>query len=245
VGVAERQFTERTNRNRHWLSLFLATPVLLFVVFGLFANSKLVTLQEPLVAVRSATKNLPPALSDVSRVNALISERDSAFGAEAKVTLELAAAQMQLTLANQGVDKAEQDESYVEKCGLPKISGAAYVFFGTSNDELTPTVEHYLARFVAGGVNGPLGKVVAHGYSDSRGSATFNQSLSEHRANIVAVAIKKLASNPDKIPVVGHGGACSLRRIKDSQEVRLACRRVVVLVPTGRQSDLDGICPVR
>jgi outer membrane protein OmpA-like peptidoglycan-associated protein len=59
-----------------------------------------------------------------------------------------------------------------------------------------------LAQFLQ---ENPDRKVIVEGYTDSTGSASYNQSLSERRATSVQVALIKMGVDPSRIVVQGYG----------------------------------------
>ncbi|WP_223486533.1 OmpA family protein [Pseudomonas sp. A-RE-19] len=59
-----------------------------------------------------------------------------------------------------------------------------------------------LAQFLQ---ENPDRKVIVEGYTDSTGSASYNQSLSERRATSVQVALIKMGVDPARIVVQGYG----------------------------------------
>jgi len=59
-----------------------------------------------------------------------------------------------------------------------------------------------LAQFLQ---DNPDRKVIIEGYTDSSGSASYNQSLSERRANSVRMALVKMGVDPARIVAQGYG----------------------------------------
>jgi outer membrane protein OmpA-like peptidoglycan-associated protein len=59
-----------------------------------------------------------------------------------------------------------------------------------------------LAQFLS---ENPDRKVIVEGYTDSTGSATYNQSLSERRANSVRMALVKMGVAMDRVVAQGYG----------------------------------------
>ena len=59
-----------------------------------------------------------------------------------------------------------------------------------------------LAQFLQ---ENPDRKVIVEGYTDSTGTASYNQSLSERRATSVQVALIKMGVDPSRIVVQGYG----------------------------------------
>jgi outer membrane protein OmpA-like peptidoglycan-associated protein len=51
----------------------------------------------------------------------------------------------------------------------------------------------------------PDRKVIVEGYTDSSGSASYNQSLSERRADSVRTALVKMGVDPTRVVAQGYG----------------------------------------
>ncbi|AOZ13917.1 hypothetical protein AA042_15650 [Pseudomonas lundensis] len=66
-----------------------------------------------------------------------------------------------------------------------------------SRDSIT-TLANYL-------IKNPDRKVIVEGYTDSKGSATYNQGLSERRANAVKNALVRAGVEPSRIVAQGYG----------------------------------------
>ena len=68
-------------------------------------------------------------------------------------------------------------------------------------------------------------KIVVTGYADSKtGSASFNQTLSNKRANVVADELVKMGVNRDNIEVVAAGGVDTLTPISYNRRVTVAVK---------------------
>lgn len=78
--------------------------------------------------------------------------------------------------------------------------------------------------------------VVIEGHTDDTGDASFNQHLSEKRAEAVKAELVANGANPDKISTVGYGESNPLAD-NSTREGRSANRRVVVKVD-GHQRQL-------
>ena len=76
----------------------------------------------------------------------------------------------------------------------------------------------------------PTTDVVVEGYTDSNGSSTYNQNLSERRATAVAdVLVNSFAVTPSRVSAVGYGEARPIAD-NDTAEGRSANRRVVAVI---------------
>ncbi|USW95144.1 OmpA family protein [Pseudomonas proteolytica] len=88
-----------------------------------------------------------------------------------------------------------------------------------------------LAQFLQ---ENPDRKVIVEGYTDSTGSAAYNQTLSERRATSVQVALIKMGVNPSRIVTAGYGKEYP---IADNSSVsgRAMNRRVEVTISNDNQ----------
>ncbi len=79
------------------------------------------------------------------------------------------------------------------------------IHFESDSDKLKPESHALLAR-VAKALNAcPKAEVVIAGHTDSQGSATYNQALSERRAAAVAKALMAQGVSADRLSVIGFG----------------------------------------
>ncbi|MGE8498398.1 MAG: OmpA family protein [Pseudomonas sp.] len=75
----------------------------------------------------------------------------------------------------------------------------------------------------------PERKVIIEGYTDSTGSASHNQSLSERRANSVRTALVKMGVSPERIVTQGYGKEYPVASNSDASG-RAMNRRVEVTI---------------
>ena len=79
------------------------------------------------------------------------------------------------------------------------------VLFATNKADLKPNGLvniNKLAQFLS---ENPDRKVIVEGYTDSTGSAAYNQSLSERRADSVRMALVKMGVDPARVVAQGYG----------------------------------------
>jgi outer membrane protein OmpA-like peptidoglycan-associated protein len=104
------------------------------------------------------------------------------------------------------------------------------VLFASGKSELLPAAQAKLAE-VANALTkqDPDAKIVIEGHTDSQGPASFNQDLSQHRADSVRTFLTSRGMAPDRITAVGFGPT---RPIADnaSAEGRANNRRVEIVV---------------
>jgi outer membrane protein OmpA-like peptidoglycan-associated protein len=88
-----------------------------------------------------------------------------------------------------------------------------------------------LAQFLQ---ENPDRKVIVEGYTDSSGSAAYNQSLSERRANSVRMALVKMGVSPERIVAQGYGKEYPVAD-NTSNSGRAQNRRVEVTISNDNQ----------
>lgn len=88
-----------------------------------------------------------------------------------------------------------------------------------------------LAQFLQ---ESPDRKVIIEGYTDSSGSASYNQSLSERRANSVRMALVKMGVGPERIVAQGYGKEYPVAD-NTSNSGRAQNRRVEVTISNDNQ----------
>jgi len=129
---------------------------------------------------------------------------------------------------------------------LITLSGG--VLFESGKAELLPGAQDQLSR-VATFLKSSPRPVVIEGYTDSRGSATKNQALSERRARAVADYLTSQGVPADRINVVGKGASSPIAS-NATADGRSQNRRVEIVLqqppatagspPAGSQSGLGG-----
>lgn len=124
------------------------------------------------------------------------------------------------TLADQQAENArlkgelaKQPKEVIKTDVVYKASGAPQsVFFNIGSAKLASKKEIVNLEAMAAVAKANDVKVYVTGYADSAtGSATYNQTLSEKRAETVAQELEKLGVSRDKMVIKGEGGVASLR----------------------------------
>ena len=95
-----------------------------------------------------------------------------------------------------------------------------------SRDSIT-TLANYL-------IKNPDRKVIVEGYTDSKGSAAYNQGLSERRANAVKNALVRAGVDPSRIVAQGYGKEYPVAS-NNSDSGRAQNRRVEVTISNDNQ----------
>jgi outer membrane protein OmpA-like peptidoglycan-associated protein len=103
------------------------------------------------------------------------------------------------------------------------------VLFSTGKYELQPAAREALAKFSGIILAHPGLKLEVDGYTDSIGSDTFNQTLSENRANSVKAYLINQGVDPQSINSVGYGKSNPVAS-NDAAAGRQQNRRVEVII---------------
>ncbi len=109
------------------------------------------------------------------------------------------------------------------------------VLFATNSANLAPGANLRLDRLAAFLRSNPRTRVIIEGYTDSTGSADYNERLSRARAETVADALQAQGISPDRLHVVGRGEAFPVAS-NDTSAGRQQNRRVDLVFsdPSGR-----------
>lgn len=89
--------------------------------------------------------------------------------------------------------------------GMPQVPGGFLVFFDWNRANLTPEAMEIVRTVAKTAKAAPFRQIVAVGHTDTSGSASYNQGLSERRAAAVANALVRLGIAPEKIATKGVG----------------------------------------
>jgi outer membrane protein OmpA-like peptidoglycan-associated protein len=79
------------------------------------------------------------------------------------------------------------------------------ILFDVNSDALRPTAEHDLQELATSLQDYEGTSVLVVGHTDSTGTATYNQALSERRANSARVALLQDGLAPDRVEAAGRG----------------------------------------
>jgi outer membrane protein OmpA-like peptidoglycan-associated protein len=112
------------------------------------------------------------------------------------------------------------------------------IIFRTGSAELQPGGEASIDRIAQFLRQNPDRKILIEGFTDSTGSATVNQQLSEQRADAVRLALANAGVNASRIEIRGMGPAEPLAS-NDTTSGRLLNRRVRIVI-----SNANGTFPL-
>jgi outer membrane protein OmpA-like peptidoglycan-associated protein len=116
-------------------------------------------------------------------------------------------------LANQQKEVA-QATAVATKTVTKVVAAPVSVFFNIGKSKVASKKDLQNVADLAKVAKDNNSKIVVTGYADSKtGSASYNQKLSEKRAQVVADELVKLGVNRDNIEVVAAGGVTTLSPI--------------------------------
>ena len=158
---------------------------------------------EAVIAEAQARQQMSQAQSQREQVIAQQRQRQ-AQAAEAQARqaqMQAAESQQQAAAAQQELAalKAKQTDR-----GMVLTLGSS-VLFDTGSDVLKPGADAELARVSQFMQDQPNEKVQIDGYTDSQGSDSYNDALSQRRAQAVAQALENRGIDPSRIQAVGRG----------------------------------------
>jgi len=113
------------------------------------------------------------------------------------------------------------------------------VLFDTNGDTLKPGADELVARLAQFLQNHPDIKVRIEGHTDSTGGDSYNQSLSERRAEAVALALEARGITVQRIQAIGRGKAAPVAG-NDTAAGRQQNRRVEIIFSDSQGQFVNG-----
>jgi outer membrane protein OmpA-like peptidoglycan-associated protein len=151
--------------------------------------------------------------------------------------------QQAATQAQQAAARAEQEKEQLRAALLEQFNrilpttdtprglkvNLADVLFDTGKFDLRPPAREALAKFSGIVVAHPGLKLQVEGYTDTVGGDTYNQTLSENRANSVRAYLIKQGIDPSAITAIGYGKSNPVAD-NDTAAGRQQNRRVEIII---------------
>jgi outer membrane protein OmpA-like peptidoglycan-associated protein len=158
-------------------------------------------------------------------------EAQSQRDAQAAAQAQQAALQAQQAAAQLRAQLLEQFNRILPTTDTPRglKANLADVLFATGKFELQPNAREALAKFSGIVLAHPGLKLQVEGYTDSTGGDTFNQTLSENRANSVRAYLIAQGLDPTSISAVGYGKSNPVAS-NDTAQGRQQNRRVEIII---------------
>ncbi len=107
---------------------------------------------------------------------------------------------------------------------------AFYIFFEQNSNELSPKAIKKLDRIYEILSNNSAAKLTLNGYSDSIGASSYNQMVSEIRANSVKSYLSGKGIKPSRMMALGHGAQKFIASNKSAEGRRLNRRVEIELI---------------
>jgi len=105
-----------------------------------------------------------------------------------------------------------------------------YIFFEQNSNELSPKAIEKLNRIYEIMTNNPAAKLTLNGYSDSIGAPSYNQMVSEIRANSIKSYLLGKGIKPSRMMAFGHGAQKFIASNKSAEGRRLNRRVEIELI---------------
>ncbi|MDP2242571.1 OmpA family protein [Pseudomonas sp.] len=179
-----------------------------------YLTNQRVEVAKQTIALRSAEQNLGKASAE--RANARLNARDAQIGARDAQIKEL------------------QDSLNAKKTERGTLVTFGDVLFDLNRSELKPGGMNNINKLAQFLQQSPERKVIVEGYTDSTGSAAYNLSLSQLRANSVRMALVKMGVGPERITTQGYGKEYPVSG-NDTPSGRSMNRRVEVTISNDNQ----------
>ena len=119
----------------------------------------------------------------------------------------LQARERDVAVANQKTEQAQQElrDLQAKQTDRGMVMTLGDVLFDTGKDSLKPGAELNIDRLSKYLQESPGTKIIVEGHTDDRGSAEYNEDLSNRRAQAVAKALESRGVSADRIEAVGRG----------------------------------------
>ena len=153
-------------------------------------------------------------------------------GAAVGYTMDKQIKELKEQTAGSGVDVKSVDDGQAILVNLP--SG---VTFDTDSTVIKPAFRDTLDKVAGSMARYPNSLIDVYGHTDSTGSSTYNQTLSENRARVVADYLSSRGVAPARIRSTGFGETQPVAT-NDTLEGRAANRRVEIKIVPVTQDDV-------
>jgi len=175
-----------------------------------------------------------------ARAREVYSARDRAVTAEgraaqAEADAQSASADARSASAEASDLRAELAELHATQTARGPMIQFGDVLFDTGGDRLKPGADQTLDRLANFLSEHPERRVLAEGYTDSVGTAEFNQALSQRRAQALKNALTARGAASNRIDVAGFGAQYAVASNEDAGGRQLNRRVEVVLSDSNGQ----------
>lgn len=193
-----------------------------------YVAQRRIELAEQTIALRTAEADLEQ--SAAKRAEAQLSSREQ----------QLQSSQQQLKLSEQQLASREeqirklQDELKAKQTARGTLVTLGDVLFDVDKAELKPSGVRDVQKLATFLNDNPERQLVVEGYTDSTGADSYNQQLSQRRAESVQRALTRAGVNSQRVQVVGYGEQYPVAS-NDSASSRSQNRRVEVTISNNDQ----------
>lgn len=192
---------------------------------------------------RTNEANQAKQSAEQSRLAAQVAQSDAAI-AQSKTQLaqsDAAAAQSKMQEAQERTAKLEAQlaDLTAKKTDRGMVITLSDVLFGTDQARLNQDGMRTAQKLADVLLQNPQLTVLVEGFTDSTGTASHNQELSERRATAVRSALQEMGVTRDRVAIRGYGEAYPVVA-NDTKENRQLNRRVEIVI-----SDVSGRIPQR
>lgn len=193
-----------------------------------YVAKRRIELAEQTIALRSAEAELKQ--SAAKRAEAQLSSRE----------LQLKSSQQQLKSSKQQLASSEQqirtlqDELKAKQTARGTLVTLGDVLFDVDKSELKPSGVRDVQKLASFLNDNPERQLVVEGYTDSTGADSYNQQLSQRRAESVLRALTRAGVDSRRVQVVGYGEQYPVAS-NDSASSRAQNRRVEVTISNNDQ----------
>lgn len=210
------------------------------------AKQKIATAQE-VARAKAAEANIADASRQRTevRLEARTAEAERAKREAAEAQAAAAAAQQQAATAQQQAAMAQDQtrmmaertakleallvELHATKTERGMVVTIGDVLFATNEANLTPNGMSTLRKLADVMTQNPERSVLVEGFTDSTGSSSYNQNLSQRRANAVAMALGSMGVARERIAMKAYGEAFPVAA-NDTASNRQLNRRVEIVL---------------
>jgi outer membrane protein OmpA-like peptidoglycan-associated protein len=129
-------------------------------------------------------------------------------------------------------ESTPEHRDQIQTSSLPKLGelladSVFIIYFSQNSNNLSQKAMEKLDRVADIILKNPNAEITLNGYSDSTGASSYNEMISEIRANAVKLYLVGKGAGPHKITVLGHGSQKFLATNK-TEEGRQLNRRVEI-----------------
>ena len=210
------------------------------------AKQKIATAQE-VARAKAAEANIADASRQRTEISleARTAEAERAKREAANAQAQAAAAQQQAATAQQQAAMAQDQtrmmaeraakleallvELHATKTERGMVVTIGDVLFATNEANLTPNGMSTLRKLADVMAQNPERSVLVEGFTDSTGSSSYNQNLSQRRANAVAMALSSMGVPRERIAMKAYGEAFPVAA-NDTASNRQLNRRVEIVL---------------